>query len=342
MADSSSGNTAPSRPKSGPTLVFIALLLFIIALFGGTLFGVEAPAVFSAAEPDASRVTLMWVWASAILLVAFIAVIMMIVGSVRWALFGAGVPKLQSGDAVSNELMKSINDRLLISDQAKRIAYREQDRDALRKAIREDIDKGDFEAALVLAYEMGDSFGYREEAEQFREEILAAREAYVERKVNDAIAGLDQMLAQHQWHRALLEAGKIQRLYHDSPKVSGLENYVRESFQKYKESLVKRFSDAYQREDIEQSMELLKELDRYLTQAESAPYREMARDVIARKREALSAQFRMAVQEKDWGAALRIGQMIMDQFPNSKMANEVKGKLNDLRMLAQQQTAQAT
>src|SRR5690606_15492874 len=105
------------------------------------------------------------------------AIILFAVGVIRWAVFGpasVGVAQQSRDDAEMVGLLRSINDRLLISDTAKRIAYREQDRETLRKAIREDIAKGDYEAALALVTEMSQAYGYRREAEAFRDEILAA------------------------------------------------------------------------------------------------------------------------------------------------------------------------
>lgn len=281
-----------------------------------------------------------WYWVAPACFTGLLTTVLMIAGAVRWGVHGLlGRPASVKSGGGDLELLQSINDRLLISDQAKRIAYRRQDRDALRTAIREDIDKGDFEAALVLASDMGALYGYREESEQFRDEILIARESYVQRKVSEAIASLDQLLASHQWHRALTEASKIQRLYPDSPKAHGLEQYVRDAFEQYKLSLCKQFDQADQRDDVELAMELLAEMDKYLTEAEASQYREAARRVIAKKRDNLGVQFRMAVHDRDSGRAYQIAQQIIAQFPNTKMADELRAKLDDLKKAAEQENA---
>jgi len=356
MADPTSDPTPASKPPAnaagGPVLILWGMLfvgIAVAAVIGMGLAG-DKIAALSDARPASGEApadlvnfqALYWSLFAGAALAGFIGMVLAESGAVRWAVYGSRTPHLvsASNDEAMLTLLASINDRMLLSDRSKRVAYREQERNALRKYIREDIDRGDFEAALVLAEEMGDTFGYREEAEQFRDEILAAREAYVQRKVNEAVAALDQMLANHQWHRALTEASKIQRLYPDSPKVHGLETYVRDSFHQYKESLGRQLEQATQRDDVELAMELLREMDKYLTESEAANYREMARKIIARKRDNLGVQFRMAVQDKEWSRALRVGDQIIADFPNTKMAEEVKSKRDDLRALAQQHAQQ--
>src|SRR5688500_16262047 len=83
-------------------------------------------------------------------------------------------------------LLQSINSGVSISDVAERIAFRHQDRAAMRNAIQDDNQRRDYDAALVLVTEMGAAFGKREEAEEYREEILRARSEEIEKKVDEA------------------------------------------------------------------------------------------------------------------------------------------------------------
>lgn len=232
-------------------------------------------------------------------------------------------------------LLRSINDRLLISDTAKRIAFRERDRATLREAIRADIAKNDFEAALVLVDDMSKLYGYREEAETFRSEILAARDAMVKENVKQAIGEVEQLIAETRWADAVREASKIQRLYSEMEETRGLLGKVREARDRHKEKLMAEFYAAKERDDIETAWELLKELDNYLTQAEAVPLQEHARVVIAKKRDMLGVRFRLAVQEQEWHQALRTAEQIIAEFPHSKMAEEVQQRLGSLRELAE-------
>ena len=88
---------------------------------------------------------------------------------------------------------------------------------------------------------------------------------------------------------------------------------------------------------VDKAMELLKELDKYLTAQEAEPYVEVARGVIGKKKENLGVRFKLAVQDRDWIRALTIGENIIREFPNSLFANEVRGMLDLLRERAAQQ-----
>lgn len=227
--------------------------------------------------------------------------------------------------------LKSINDRLLISDQAKRIAYRQKDRDALRAAIKEDIDKSDYDAALVLVEQMGKAYGYREEAEEYREKILRARAADQDRKISQAIADFEIMLGKKEWENAGSEAAKIRRLYPESTRVRDLPRRVRDAREEYKKDIERQFLQAAEREEVDRAMELLQEMDKYLTEQEAIPFREAAKNVISKKRENLRVQFEMAINDKDFNQAIRIGETIAQDFPNSKMAQDVKALIPKLK-----------
>ena len=86
-------------------------------------------------------------------------------------------------------------------------------------------------------------------------------------------------------------------------------------------------------------MQTLRELDAYLTEEEAAPFRETARGVVTKKRTNLGVQFKLAVHNRDWPAAFRIGREIMDSFPNTKMAAEIRGMYEHLEARATDMSA---
>ena len=81
-------------------------------------------------------------------------------------------------------------------------------------------------------------------------------------------------------------------------------------------------------------MVILAELDQFLTPDEAQPLRDIARDVIARTRDAMGEQFKAAVQTKRWPEAVTVGQEIVTRFPNTRMATEVRDVLDALRAKA--------
>jgi len=226
-----------------------------------------------------------------------------------------------------------------LSEEARRVIHRRRDREILCKAIQEDIDVEDWDAAMVLVKELAERFGYRTDAEEFRQRIEHARYETVQRKVNEGITRIDWLIGQRRWDQGLTEAGKIGRLYPDSPQVEGLRHRVEHARQLYKADLERRFLLASNEDRIDEAMDLLKELDAYLSESEAEPYREVARGVIGKARENLGAHFKLAVQDRQWDRASELGQRIIEQFPNSRMAQEVRQLLDGIRARASQMPA---
>lgn len=218
-----------------------------------------------------------------------------------------------------------------LSDDARRVLNRKRERDLLRKAIEEDIAVEDWDAAMVLVKELAERFGYRSDAEEFRTKIETARYKTVERRVDDGIRALDNLIVQLHWPEAEQEAARLSRLYPDSPRVEGLRHRVEMARQRYKAELERRFLTASESGDSEEALELLKELDQYLSEAEAEPYREVARGVVGRARENLGVQFKLAVQDRQWGIAASVGERIIREFPNSRMAQEIREMIDGIR-----------
>jgi hypothetical protein len=241
------------------------------------------------------------------------------------------------GDTVHNDLravVKAIDTMTQeggLSEAAKRVIHRRQEREILCKAIEQDIQDRDWNAAMILVKELAERFGYRQDAESFRTRIERARAETLEAQVSEAIKRLDAMIDEQRWTDAMAEAASIGRLYPESPRVEGLQDRVVTARDRFKHELERRFLEAAQREDTELAMNLLKELDLYLAEDEAERYREVARGVIGRARDNLGVRFKIAVQDKSWNAALEVAEQILEEFPNSRMATEVREMLDVLR-----------
>lgn len=229
-----------------------------------------------------------------------------------------------------------MTENFALSDDARRVVFRKQERELLCKAIEEDIGAEDWEAASVLVGELANRFGYRVEAEEFRSRIDAARRQTVERRVADAISLLDGLIIQRRWDDAVAEAARIRRLYPDSPRTDGLMQRVNTARDSYIQELERSFLMAAQEDRVDEAMRLLQEIDQYLTEQQAAPFREVARGVIGKARENLGAQFKLAVQDRRWRDAALVGEKIIQQFPNSRMAGEVRGLIDGIRTRATQ------
>jgi len=228
-----------------------------------------------------------------------------------------------------------------LSEGAKRVLHRREEREILRRAIEQDIATEDWDAAMVLVKELAERFGYRGDAEEFRARIERARAQTYDRDVVDALHSLDELIRGCRWSEAYAEAARLMRIYPDSHRTADLRERVEEARVRYRKELERRFLVAAQREQVEEAMTLLKELDTYLTPTEAEPFQEVARGVIGKSRENLGVRFKLLVHDHNWAGALEIGEQIIMQFPNSRMAQEVRDLLPALREKATLQGARA-
>jgi hypothetical protein len=239
------------------------------------------------------------------------------------------------------ELLARIGDQQLLSDRAKAVAFREKDRDALRRAILEEINRGDWDAALRLADDMEASFGYRAEAARFRDEVRARRQEQVRRQVDEVVAVIDRHTRSEQWNSALREAERLMTIFPENEQVKNLPQEIERRRQDHKNRLLESWREAVNRHDTDGSIEILKQLDAYLTPAEAAGLEDTVRTVFKEKREQLGKQFGDAVTAHRWLDAIRIGESIARDFPESRMAQEVKEKMPALRQRASELGAAA-
>ena len=251
----------------------------------------------------------------------------------------------RSGGGVSDRaevLLEQILSRLQQSELERRVIDREHDREHLRRAILADIGRGDFEGGLALVDEMADQFGYREEAEQYRQQILDARSRKQENVLDEAIAKVDRHCLSYNWEGAHREVDRLLRLYPEVARVQQLPMRLDAARYNHKQQLEREFLAASEAGNVDTAMNLLKELDLYLSPEEAENYVEVARGVVGQARENLGVRFKMAVTDRDWIAALRVGDQIIREFPNTKMADEVRQMMDMLRERAKgQQEAQA-
>lgn len=238
-------------------------------------------------------------------------------------------------------LLAQLYQNSMLSDIAKRVLFRDQELDLLRRAIEEDIAHGDYNAGLTLCDDMANLFGRREEAEAFRTRILQAGHAAYEAKVRQALEQFDQILATRDWASAHREAASIKRLYPTHHLVQELDQRIMQARDEHKNELEARFIEAANRDDFDSAMALLRELDKYLTREEAGRLAPTAQRVVSKHRDSLSMQFKLAVNDHRWAEAAQVGDVIMQQYPNTKMADEVRSMIDVLRVRASQAAVMA-
>lgn len=232
------------------------------------------------------------------------------------------------------EPVKAVAENTEISDSAKTIAHRAKEREAVRNAIREEILHQDWEAAYYLIHQMERRFGYHQEAQRIRREVETSRQETIERMIVEAMHHIEDLCNKRLWPQARTEADRLVRLFpnHDEARTAG--DLVDRKREDYKAELLRAYNEAFSRNESEKCVLILKELDPFLTRSEAEAIAESARGVFRAQLHNLGVQFSLAVAEQRWREALETGLKITGNFPNSRMAEEVRGKLDILQKRA--------
>ena len=180
-------------------------------------------------------------------------------------------------------LLNLMSEQQLLSDRAKVVAFREKDREALCRAINEEMAKGDWEAAFALADDVERTFGYRAEAERLRNEIRNKRQEGVRKQINEVVVVIDRHTRAEQWNGAMREAEKLMAMFPDNEQVKNLPHEIDARRQAHKKQLLQSWQEAVARHDVDGSIEILRQLDPYLTPAEAEGMQETARGVFKEK-----------------------------------------------------------
>jgi hypothetical protein len=233
--------------------------------------------------------------------------------------------------------LTQINHSTRISETAKAIAFRESDRQSLREAVFEKLQMQDFEAANVIIDEIATRSEYEELADQLRTQAEQYRNANDQERLNQIITHIEKLLTECQWARASAQIEGLIRNYPESEQAKAMRQVLQDKKQERKKILLAAWDDAVTHEETDRSLDILKELDQYLTPNEALALQEAASDVFRTKLHNLGVQFSISVTEKRWTDALDIGQQIINNFPNSKMSEEIRAKLHVLKQNVQMQ-----
>ena len=228
-------------------------------------------------------------------------------------------------------VMELMSEHQLLSDRAKSVAYRDKDREAIRHAINEEIARGEWDAAVALADQFEKAFGSATEAQGFRDEIDAKRAESVRQQIADGMAVIDRYCRNEQWTNALREAEKLIKQFPGNEQVKHLPVDIEGRRQSHKKSLMQSFHDAQARQDNDASLDILKQLDPYLTPAEAESMQETVRTLFRERLNNLAAAFKVAYKENRLSEAIRLGEQIQSEFPNSRIAHEIHDMMANLR-----------
>ena len=236
--------------------------------------------------------------------------------------------------------LRTIADNAQLSDTALAITHRARERTALRLAINEEIIRGDWEAAYALVEVLASRHGYQNEAARLRTEVDRSRELAQDDELSESVERARSFMQSRDWDRARRDMDRLLSKHPDITAVRELPAWFAKLRGEHKRRLLKEWDEAVQRNEIDRGIAVLRELDQYLTPNEAAALEESARGVFRAKLHNLGVRFSLAVTDHDWRSALATAQQIIDEFPNSRMAQEVKDRIPILTARADENATQ--
>jgi len=235
--------------------------------------------------------------------------------------------------------LAQINHSTRVSETAKAIAFRDADKLSLKQVVFEKLQMQDFDGAKEMINEIAQRPEYSELARDLSKQAEKYRTATSQERVNQMIAYIDKLIDDCQWVRASSQIEELIKASPESERAKSMRQKLLEKKEHRKTILLAAWDDAVNQHDTDRSLEILKELDHYLTPNEGLALRETASDVFKEKLHNLGEKFALLVTEKQWNSALDIGQQIVEDFPNSKMAEEIRTKMDVLRQNVQMQNS---
>jgi hypothetical protein len=219
--------------------------------------------------------------------------------------------------------LNKISQQQLISDRAKQLAFREKDREAFKQAIADDVQRGDFQAAMALIDAMETGLGFKSDADKLRADLQGRLDAQQDRQIEDARLIISRLMDMEQWQAAVREGERLASLFPDQVRAVEVTSEIETRRQVMKKQLIARWHEQVRHKQIDDAIVTLKKLDVYLTPVEAAGLEDDARMIFKEKLASLRDAFTAAVQRGDWSEAMRQGEIIRRDFASTQMAREV-------------------
>ncbi len=271
------------------------------------------------------------------LVYAVFAVLLLMFEAVR-SLKTAGEKLDNSTEMMTRQsnLMFQISQGVRLSDTAKEIVFRDGEQMELGEATLNKLHQHDFESAEAMIQTMAEQPKYSALALRLKRMAEKYRSATEEGRINQIISHIEELLDQCLWAQAAVQIETLIKTFPYSDKARTMPGRLRERKDQHKRELLADWDQAIRNKDTDRGLEILKELDLYLTPAEALALQESAASVYKTKLHNLGVDFSVAVTEKNWRKAFETGKEIVQGFPNSRMAAEIRSKMDILQERAHQ------
>ena len=143
--------------------------------------------------------------------------------------------------------------------------------------------------------------GYKELADQLRTEANEYRDATDTERMNQVITYIEKLFDSYQWTKASIQIERLIKDYPESEKAKAMRQKLLDKKEERKKMLLTAWDEAVKRQATDRGLEILRELDLYLTPNEGLALQEAARDVYRTKLHNLGVQFSLAVSDETMG-----------------------------------------
>ncbi len=231
---------------------------------------------------------------------------------------------------ITDELAE-ISQPTRLSESAKAIAFRDTERSSLQEAVALKLQRQEFEAAYELIDDIAERREYRDLAERLRNQAQQLQGEAREERIRQFIRQIEGLLEDHHWSKASLQIEGLIKAFPNADAARALRQKLFVAKGNHKKTLLSAWDESVKEQDTDRGLEILKQLDLYLTPNEALALQEAAKDIFKSKLHNLGVQFSMAVSDRNWDDALKVGQQIIEGFPNSRMSGEIREKLSVLK-----------
>jgi len=314
-------------PSERFKLYFFILILVAVAIFATALF------TNILQTPDEKQIPpILWLLAAGLFLVIVIMLLAKTMEIIELLRSNAvKFEKIAEALEKNRTVLNRISDDTRLSDSAKTIASREINIRTLREIVFEKMQQQEFETASEIIDEIAQKPEFKNLAARLRQQAEKYKHSTDLQRVEHVIGHVEKLLDNYEWANASVAIERLINTYPDSEDAKKLRGKLVEKKEERKKQLLTLWDDAVRREATDRSIEILRELDMYLTPNEGLALQEAAKDVFKNKLHNLGVRFSIAVSGNKWKDALNIGNQIISNFPNSRMAQEIRGKIDVLR-----------
>lgn len=278
-----------------------------------------------------------WIWLSGLFVLAAtgtaIAAVLLLLSEANKNLQINGEKFEQSLESLNRQrtLLMQVSQGIRLTDTAKEIVFQDFERLELGEAVLGKLHQHDFEAAGAMIEVMKGYPRYQSLSQQLAKMAERYRTATEEGRISQVISHIEGLMDKHLWSQAVTQIENLQSMFPYSEKAKGMPSRLQERKNLHKRKLLAEWDQAIKSKHTDRSLDILKELDMYLTPAEALALQESASSVFKTKLHNLGVEFSVAVTEKNWGHALNSGREIVQSFPNSRMAAEIRSRMDILQ-----------